>query len=61
MLGTSLAATGSIMALNTTGTLLVAATTDWALGVEITTIASGLSAANFLAIWPAVAVLPCAF
>ena len=57
---TSLAATGSVTAANTTGIDLVAATTDCALGVAMATITSGLSPANFLAIWPAVAVLPCA-
>ena len=59
-LGTSLAATGSVTAENTSGMLLVEAATDCADGVAIATITSGSSATNCLAICPAVAVLPCA-
>ncbi|VTR15362.1 Uncharacterised protein [Serratia fonticola] len=44
---TSLAATGSVTVVNTTGIVLVAATTDCAAGVEIATIASGLVTDKF--------------
>src|SRR2546427_10163327 len=57
-LGTSLAATGSVTAENTTGTVLVDATTAWAEGVAMATMASGLSPTNLRAICAAVPVLP---
>ena len=57
-LATSLAATGSVTAVNTTGMSFVAATTVWAEGVEIGTITSGSSPTSFLAIWAAVAGFP---
>ncbi len=59
-LETSLAATGSVTALNTSGTVLVVAATAWADGVAMATITSGSSPTNFLAIWAAVTGLPCA-
>src|SRR5690606_9408518 len=46
MLGTSCAATGSVTAEYTTGTSLVAATTDCADGVAMATMASGRSPTN---------------
>src|SRR3546814_15690433 len=58
MLGTSCAATGSVTAEYTTGTSLVAATTDWADGVAMATMASGRSPPNLRAIWAAGPVLP---
>ncbi len=57
-LGTSLAATGSVTAENTTGTLFVAVITAWAEGVAMATMASGLSPMNLRAICAAVPVLP---
>ena len=57
---TSLAPTGSVTAVNTTGMSFVAATTAWAEGVEIGTITSGASPTNLRAICAAVAGLPCA-
>ena len=56
-LGTSLAPTGSVTAVNTIGISLVAPTTAWADGVEIGTITSGASPTNLRAIC-AVAGLP---
>ena len=56
----NLAPSGSETAVYIIGMVVVAETTDCADGVEIATIASGLSPTNCLAIWPAVAVLPCA-
>jgi hypothetical protein len=53
-----LAATGSVTAENTTGTVLVDAITAWAEGVAMATMASGLSPTNLRAIWAAVPVLP---
>lgn len=50
MLATSWAATGSVTAEYTTGTSLVAATTAWADGVAMATMASGLSPTNLRAI-----------
>src|SRR4029453_18101475 len=55
---TSCAATGSVTPEYTTGTLLVAATTAWADGVAMATIAVGLSPTNLRAICAAVPVLP---
>src|SRR5690606_26241267 len=46
MEGTSCAATGSVTAEYTTGMSLVAATTDWAEGVAMATMASGRSPTN---------------
>ena len=57
-LGTSLAPTGSVTAVNTIGISLVAPTTAWADGVEIGTITSGASPTNLRAICAAVAGLP---
>ena len=57
---TSLAPTGSVTALNTIFAFRADATAAWAEGVAIATITSGLSPANFFAIWLAVAVAPCA-
>ena len=57
---TSLAATGSVTALNTTGTSRVAATTAWADGVAMATITSGRSPMYLRAICAAVPLLPCA-
>ncbi len=57
-LRTSWAATGSVTAANTTGTDLVLATTAWAEGVAMATMASGRSPTNLRAICAAVAVLP---
>ena len=56
----SLAPSGSVTAVNTTGMSEVAATTACAEGVEIGTITVGFSPTNFCAIWAAVAGLPCA-
>ena len=56
----SFAPIGSVMPANTTGMVLVAAATACALGVVMATMTSGLSPANFLAIWVAVLGLPCA-
>ena len=57
---TSLAPTGSVTAVNTTGMSLVAPTTACAEGVEIGTITSGASPTSLRAICAAVAGLPCA-
>ena len=54
----SRAAMGSAMAAKTMGVELVAAIMVWAEGVEMATMASGLSPTNLRAIWAAVAVLP---
>jgi len=57
-LGVSCAPTGSVTAVNTTGTLLVAATSACAEGVAMPTMASGWSPTNLRAICAAVPVLP---
>ena len=58
MSATSLAPSGSVTAVNTTGMSLVAATTACADGVEIGTITLGFSPTNFWAICTAVPGLP---